>query len=111
LADTAVNLAMAQIWEGSKQESGNPGREIWASQPGAIRKYKNDGSFYKGYKLYSDDKMIVTSNEQQEMITADSADIIGSRVGVTGEASLARFVDLNEPVIRPDSAADADNLA
>lgn len=108
LADSAVNLVMAQIWEGTKQDTGTTGREISASQPGAIRKYKNDGSFLRGYKLYSDDEMIVSSNEKQGMIDKDANDLAATGAN-DWRSQPARFVDLNEPVIRPDSAADQDS--
>ena len=61
LADTAVNVVMAQIWDGTHRTSANPA--LWASQPGAIRRYLPNGSFQAGYKLYSSSPMQVTANE------------------------------------------------
>lgn len=100
LSDAAVNVVMGQIWEGTRQESTSR-RSIWASQPGAIRKYNANGSFLRGYKLYSDDAMVVSGTEKQ--MIEDTPDTLWREKS-------AKWVDLNEPVIRPDSAADTDNL-
>ena len=90
-ADTAVNIVMSQIWDGTNQQLAP--RTIWASQPGAVRKYDGTGRFIAGYKLYSSDQMIVQGSENQ-MVT-DTPDIQWqSKSGV--------WVDLNEPVIRPN---------
>lgn len=92
LADSAVSLVMSQIWDGSGQDNATTGREIWASQPGAIRKYRNDGAFLRGYKLYSDPTMIVTTTE--ESMANDTPD-------TDWQEHPAMWTDLNTPVIRP----------
>ena len=99
LANAAINLAIGQVWEGTKQETGNSGREIWASQPGAIRKYSNNGAFFKGYKLYSDDAMVVTGQER---------DMANDFPDTEWQRKSSVWADLNEPIIRPDSAGDTD---
>jgi uncharacterized protein (TIGR02600 family) len=97
LADAAINVAMGQIWEGARQEGANGETTLWASQPGAIRKYNNNGSFLRGYKLYTDDQMIVEGNE--ELMIQDHPD-------ATWQTKPGKWVDLNEPVIRPDMNND-----
>ncbi|TLD71911.1 Verru_Chthon cassette protein A [Phragmitibacter flavus] len=99
LSDTAINVAMGQIWEGSRQEVGAGDATIWASQPGAIRKYSNNGAFLKGFKLYSDDMMVEVASEQN--MTTDHPDTAWMQ-------KPGKWVDLNEPVIRPDRNADGE---
>ena len=99
LANAAINISMGQIWEGTKQDTGNSGREIWASQPGAIRKYSNNGAFFKGYKLYSDDAMVVTGQEKDMAIDFPDTE---------WQSKSAIWTDLNDPIIRPDSPEDTD---
>ena len=43
LSETGVNLALSQIQLGTGQDETLPGRETWASQPGAIRRYNESG--------------------------------------------------------------------
>ena len=74
LANRAVNLMMGQIGEGTKQGAQSTSRKIWSSQPGAIRQYNMSGSFYKGYKLYSDDAMVVEGNEKAMVEDTPSTD-------------------------------------
>jgi len=96
LADTAINIVMGQIWQGTKQDPNTAGRELWASQPGAIRKYTNDGTFHSGYKMYSSRTMVVkggTAALEQGMITDTPPN--------NWNTMPARYVDMNEPVIRP----------
>jgi uncharacterized protein (TIGR02600 family) len=89
LADSAVSIVMAQIWDGVQRPAAGG---LWASQPGAIRRYNPDGSFDRGFKLYSSAQMQVAGNEQamlQDEPPANWPNLIGS------------FVDINEPVLRP----------
>jgi hypothetical protein len=100
LADSAISLIMSQIWDGTGQDEGVEGREIWASQPGAIRQYTNNGAFLRGYKLYSDPQMIVTGSEAA--MANDSPDL-------DWQQHPAQWTDLNTPVIRaaPLGASDS----
>lgn len=103
-ADTAVNIVIGQIRAGSDQDP-MAGRETHATQPGAVRKYADNGAFLAGYKLFSDSEMIYTST--------------GSGVGTSSIAdernfllnseppgdwnqgnNLVRYVDMNEPVVK-----------
>lgn len=98
IADQAVNLVIRQIRQATSQE--NVG---WASQPGAIRTWEGNGRFYRGYKLYSDDQMVVDGQENQ-MIRDDFMDLADwdkSDAPDSGGDNW-QFVDLNEPVIRGD---------
>jgi uncharacterized protein (TIGR02600 family) len=94
-ADMAVNIVMGQIWAGTKQTGASTDRQIWASQPGAIRKYNNNGSFNSGYRLYSSSEMVVTGTEQKMIADASPAD---------WATQVERYTDLNEPVVRPAPA-------
>ncbi len=95
LADSAVNIVMAQIWDGTQRTAALPA--IWASQPGAIRRYNLDGTFQAGYRLYSSNQMQVQNAEIQMIGDAPPADWTAQN-GV--------YTDLNEPVIRPDADGD-----
>ncbi|MEZ0386118.1 MAG: Verru_Chthon cassette protein A, partial [Verrucomicrobium sp.] len=98
LADSAVNVVMDQVWQGTrrKDDTANGRRYLWASQPGAVRRYQTDGTFDSGFKLYSSSQMVVRTDERSMVTDRPPAD---------WNARPTRYVDLNEPVIRP--AADA----
>lgn len=87
VAEQAVNMVIAQIRKGTTTGGTD---YAWASQPGMIRVW-DDSDFHKGYKLYSDDQMVETS---QSALSDDFGDLDG------WSSSPDRFVDLNEPVIR-----------
>ncbi len=95
LADMAVNVVMAQIWDGTQRTASNPA--IWASQPGAIRRYNLNGTFNSGYKLYSSSQMRV-SGAENGMVNDNAPASWAAQSGV--------YADLNEPVIRPDADGD-----
>lgn len=98
LSDSAVNMMIGQVWAGTSQTATTPsGRSIWASQPGAIRRYGLNGQFQSGYRLYTSSQMVVTGTESQMLADAPPA---------TWNNETARFADLNEPVIRPDANGD-----
>jgi uncharacterized protein (TIGR02600 family) len=93
LADSSVNIVMGQIQKGSIQSAA--ARTIHATQPGAIRKYNLDGSFAAGYKLYSDSRMEVV----QPGFAGESV-FTGSPPPANWDSQTARYVDLNDPVVR-----------
>ncbi|RBP47686.1 uncharacterized protein (TIGR02600 family) [Roseimicrobium gellanilyticum] len=101
IADTGINLVMSQIWQATKQDATTPGREIWASQPGAIRKYRADGAFHSGFKLYSSSSMVVAGNEEQMINDVAPGD---------WNLMPARYVDLNDPVVRPPVAGTSEPM-
>lgn len=88
VAESAVNLVIAQIREATSQRN-----HLWAAQPGAIRLWDDSGKFVKGYKLYSDDRMVSTVSER-DFSREDFAEMS------TWTAQPWAYVDLNEPVIR-----------
>ena len=87
LADIANNVVIGQI----RDATGRVG-EAWASQPGAIRRYGLNGQFKAGHKLYSDSDMV-------EGIETDLANDLPDS-NWDSAANRARYVDLNEPVVR-----------
>lgn len=110
-ADTAVNMVISQIRSGSARETaGVP--VIHATQPGAVRKYARDGSFLAGYKLFSDKDMIFRTtgaggNTDERNFVQNSEPPADWNAG----RNIARYVDLNEPVIKGvavDAKANAD---
>jgi uncharacterized protein (TIGR02600 family) len=111
LADTAVNIVIAQIRGGSDQDDPNEGREFHATQPGAVRKYTEDGAFLAGYKLFSDDEMIYrsTAGAGADNAAQDEFQFVKRSEPIAGwnrELNKARYVDINEPVIK--GVADVD---
>lgn len=87
VAEQAVNLVIAQI----RQATTVGNTKAWASQPGAIRVWDEDGRKDFAYKLYSDDVMK----------TKDWEDFRNDFRGLEGWSERPeQFVDLNEPVIR-----------
>ncbi len=94
-AETAVNMVVGQIRKATGRDVlGSQDIFAWASQPGAIRQYDQDGEFHAGYKLYSDD----------EMITATETALTKADITELREWNDApwRWVDLNEPIVRGD---------
>ena len=94
VAETAVNLVIAQIREGTYTEV--PGtslsqRKAWACQPGAIRRWDNKGVLDNVFKLYSDEEMVA---DDVKSLQDDYSDLRG------WSKKPAHYVDLNEPVIR-----------
>ncbi|MCB1228621.1 MAG: Verru_Chthon cassette protein A [Verrucomicrobiae bacterium] len=89
VAEQAVNLVIRQI-----RMATSSNEKAWASQPGAIRVWDDNGKFEAGYKLYSDDNMVVTSEAQ--LVTQDYPEL------ALWDTKPWKFVDLNEPVVRGD---------
>lgn len=90
LADSAVQLVMAQIADATKGAQGSATLG-WASQPGMIRTYNQSGNPEKYYKLYSSDSLIVDGtgfSVANEMPPAD------------WDVQKGLFTDLNAPVTR-----------
>lgn len=103
LADSAVNLVMAQIKDATtgfdRDASGNlvlSRRLAWASQPGMVRTWDDSGAATKCYKLFSSDQMVVTGSYNA------SADTTGT--GTAWNSLPAIYTDLNSPVLIRDDA-------
>lgn len=99
LADMAVHLVQVQVDHASTRREG--GRPVaWASQPGMVRTFSQDGDLLQAYKLYSDDDMV-----------ADSVSMASALSELDGWMdSPAHFVDLNAPVKVRDNDNDSDYL-
>ncbi len=104
-ADTAVNIVISQIRAGSDQDTTMAGRETHATQPGAVRKYADNGAFLAGYKLFSDSEMIYNSTGAgvgTSPITDERNFLLNSEPPATWNKgnNLVRYLDMNEPVIK-----------
>jgi uncharacterized protein (TIGR02600 family) len=97
LADIAVTLTEAQLQNAQNISTGATARTIHATQPGMARVYSATGDFLRGHKLYSSSQMVVTSASESDIFS--SANQIPQDWKST--QNLSRFVDLNEPVVRP----------
>ncbi len=90
LAQSAVNLVMAEISTATRGRGSSNNTLCWASQPGMIRTYDTTGSPDHYYKLYSSDRMIgkggFDPNKASEAVPQDWFD------------KKALFTDLNQPV-------------
>ncbi|WP_075086797.1 hypothetical protein [Verrucomicrobium spinosum] len=97
LADSAVNVVMDQVWQATKRKdegAANGKRYLWSSQPGAVRRYTTEGTFDSGFKLYSSSQMVVRGSERA---------MVDDKPPVDWNMTPNRYVDLNEPVVRPAS--------
>ncbi|MBK8039326.1 MAG: Verru_Chthon cassette protein A [Verrucomicrobiaceae bacterium] len=97
LGDIAVSIVQAQIQNG--QAISTQGT-FHATQPGMVRVYNADGSFNSALKLYSSQQMKVTGQEIDLLAAANLAPS-------NWDTLPARFVDLNEPVVRPGTVTSA----
>lgn len=115
LADTAVNVVIAQIRAGSEHDQSFGGArsptnwQMHATQPGAVRKYSQNGDFLAGYKLFSDSEMIykgggfanASSITDEYNFVSRSEPETNWNTGVNA----SRYVDLNEPVVKGVASA------
>lgn len=86
IADTTVNIVQGQINRGT-----NPGQgSVWASQPGAIRTFRSDGSLDTIFRLYS----------AATLTTSDASTLANDLPPPSWETSPAVWVDLNAPTVR-----------
>lgn len=92
LADVAVQTVISQLQEATTQGS----TIAWASQPGMIRCYDNQGKEKTWYKLYSAEQMIQAAPTSSGLgqLTADLPTGAWDGGGV--------FTDLNSPVLAAD---------
>ena len=94
--DTAVNVVIGQLRSATVDSANPAAARVWASQPGALRVYNVDGSFFRGHKLYSDSTMIVSGSNGDSVMSGDAPD-------GNWDTTPDRYVDLNEPVVRAES--------
>jgi uncharacterized protein (TIGR02600 family) len=97
LADFAVAITQAQLQNAQNTATTAASRTIHATQPGMARVYNAIGNFVRAHKLYSSSQMVVTSGSEAEIFS--SAHQVPSDWNAPNNK--ARYVDLNEPVIRP----------
>jgi len=83
LADLAVNLVQGQINDATTRGAD----KVWATQPGAIRVFNNDGSLGTIYRLYSAGNLTTTT----------AADLANDLPPATWAADAALWCDLNAP--------------
>ncbi len=95
LANTAVNVVMAQIDDGTAGQDSSGNTLAWASQPGMIRTYDNTGTASNFYKLYSSSQMVVPGSS-----FSLSADVPQNTWTNTANAGL--YTDLNAPILVSD---------
>ncbi|MCB1275000.1 Verru_Chthon cassette protein A [Prosthecobacter sp.] len=102
LGDEAVAIVQAQIQNGHYDPVGNPkeytaaAKAFHATQPGMVRVYNADGTFRTAYKLFSSSKMKANGSGaagEAALLTEDQAPTDWKNYP-------ARYVDLNEPVVR-----------
>lgn len=108
LADAATAIVQAQIQNGQNIKKDNT-RTTHATQPGCVRVYKNDGTFLEAYKLYSSSQMATkaagAAGEKNLSEGKDSSGTLLLPLDWDAAAKSARYVDLNEPVVRPPLVA------
>ena len=88
LADTAVSAVMGSI---KTATSSTASGISWASQPGMIRTFDDTGAANNFFKLYSSNKMVLTSKELPFKPTDD--------VAMDWKASPGIWTDLNAPAV------------
>lgn len=101
LADVAVAITEAQIQNAQNTATTSSQRTTHATQPGMVRVYNSIGGFIRAHKLYSSSQMVITSNDESDIF--DTAHQIPTDWNSANNK--ARFVDLNEPVVRPGLTA------
>lgn len=94
LSDTAVDLAISQIRQGTAQDPANEGTEVWTSQPGLIRKYHTTGSLLHAFKLYS----------SRQMVEDSTVGLLADVPPSDWASRPNRYVDLNRPAFALDKA-------
>ncbi len=91
LADSAVQVAVAQLRAGTEAVRDDGGAAPWTSQPGQLTVWRMDGGVARRLKLYSDARMVETGEGEE------------AHGGLERWAEVpGRYVDLNEPVVAAD---------
>jgi len=95
LAESAVNVVMAQIVDATKGSNANTSTLAWASQPGMIRTYDAQGNPQNFFKLYSSDQMVSSGNGFSISTDTPPSDWDNA-------TNVGLYTDLNAPVLVPD---------
>jgi uncharacterized protein (TIGR02600 family) len=98
-ADYAVAITQAQLQ--NAQNTSATTRTIHATQPGMARVYAANGDFMRAHKLYSSSQMVITGGSETAIFNATHQ--VPQDWNAT--QNKARYVDLNEPVVRPGLAS------
>jgi hypothetical protein len=88
LAQSAVNVALAQLRDATSQVFSDGTPMPWTSQPGGIRVHNMDGSLNRLFKLYTADSM---QSQEVDAVVSDVPDDWANRP--------ESFVNLNEPTV------------
>jgi uncharacterized protein (TIGR02600 family) len=96
-ADFAVSITQAQLQNAQNTKTIANERTTHATQPGMARVYNAIGNFIRAHKLYSSSQMVITSSNESDIF--DSAHQVPQDWNANNNK--ARYVDLNEPVVRP----------
>src|ERR1700761_1559183 len=91
LAQSSVSLVIGEIQAATADQT-----QCWASEPGMIRTYKNDGTAAGYFKLYSDDTMNATGAFDHTKITNLVPDGTGGTTAWYKQKGV--YVDLNQPI-------------
>ncbi len=104
LGETATNMVLSQIGDATKsfENPANPAtgvggsgkRLTWASQPGMIHTFDDDGRPHRAFKLYSAANMVDESGSPYNPATKLAAEVPDSWPTQPGH-----FTDLNAPVL------------
>jgi len=97
LADFAVAITQAQLQNAQNTSTDANVRTTHATQPGMARVYNAIGGFVRAHKLYSSSQMVITSTNEPDIFSAANQ----VPQDWNGTANKARYVDLNEPSVRP----------
>ena len=100
LADLSIIMTEAQLRNAQNTAKAAASRTIHATQPGMVRVYSAAGDFLRAHKLYSSSQMVVSGGNEADIFS--TANQVPQDWNSTQNA--ARFVDLNEPIIRPGLA-------
>ena len=100
LADLAVVFTEAQLQNAQNTATGSFSRTIHATQPGMARVYQSNGDFVRAHKLYSSSQMVITSTNEADIFKSENQ----IPTDWAAAQNVARYVDLNEPVVRPGLA-------
>lgn len=104
LASAATGVVIGQILDATRSFKGvdaASGRLAWASQPGMIRTWDDDGKGWKVFKLYSSREMVANFDGNGRYSVAAQ---LPNEVPNTWPQERALFTDLNAPVLVEDSA-------
>lgn len=97
LSEVAVNMVISQLRKATSQNADSNGWEVWASQPGLVRRFSTAGQTQEAYKLYSSPHLVLRqSGEIEKQLLADA-------VPSDWQQNPHRYTDLNRPAVRTDS--------